>query len=334
MAQVNSVAGFRRPEGLADAIGRAFNMYQSYQAGRASGAQADLAKSKLANAESGYLDPATKVAFIEKGGQISTEPGEGFIGGFKEMVASNDGEKVEQQLFLRPPTQKNELLTPYQQAQLDIEKQKLAKSGDLSAYQKEQLALERQRLAQSADKVQKEKAPTATQFSAGQYAKRIEQANTVLDKLAESGYNRAGTFEGAKSYLPNFLKSNELQEQEQAERNFVNSILRKESGAAISPTEFASAEKQYFPRSGDSAEVLAQKKQNREQALAGLAAEAGPAFEQIPSVALRPPQRRERQGFGEAKADTLGEEDKKALEWANKNPKDPRAAEIKKRLGR
>ncbi len=44
---------------------------------------------------------------------------------------------------------------------------------------------------------------------------------------------------------------------EQAERNFVNAVLRRESGAAISPEEFVSAEKQYFAQRGDGDAVLA-----------------------------------------------------------------------------
>jgi hypothetical protein len=34
-----------------------------------------------------------------------------------------------------------------------------------------------------------------------------------------------------------------VQQQEQAERNFINAVLRKESGAAIAPSEFMSAQK-------------------------------------------------------------------------------------------
>jgi hypothetical protein len=39
-----------------------------------------------------------------------------------------------------------------------------------------------------------------------------------------------------------------MQSQKQAEQNFINAILRKESGAAISPSEYKNAEKQYFPQ--------------------------------------------------------------------------------------
>ena len=70
----------------------------------------------------------------------------------------------------------------------------------------------------------------------------------------------------------------EIKQIRQAERNFVNAVLRRESGAAISPSEFASAEKQYFPQPGDDATTLAQKAKNRQTVITNLAKSAGPAM--------------------------------------------------------
>jgi hypothetical protein len=56
----------------------------------------------------------------------------------------------------------------------------------------------------------------------------------------------------------------------QAQRDFINSILRKESGASISPAEFANAKRQYFPQPNDKPETLAQKVKNRETAVQGI----------------------------------------------------------------
>jgi hypothetical protein len=60
---------------------------------------------------------------------------------------------------------------------------------------------------------------------------------------------------------------------EQARRDFINAVLRRESGAVISPSEFANAEKQYFPVVGNPPELIAQKRRNRELATRGLMAE-------------------------------------------------------------
>jgi hypothetical protein len=76
----------------------------------------------------------------------------------------------------------------------------------------------------------------------------------------------------------NFLISGERQKYEQAKRDFINAQLRRESGAAISPTEFESADKQYFPIPGDSPEVIKQKAANRRAAIEAMGREGGPAY--------------------------------------------------------
>ncbi len=70
--------------------------------------------------------------------------------------------------------------------------------------------------------------------------------------------------------------SSEQQRVTQAQRDFVNAVLRQESGAVISDAEFANAKKQYFPAPGDSPPVLAQKRANRQLAVQGFARMAGP----------------------------------------------------------
>lgn len=75
-----------------------------------------------------------------------------------------------------------------------------------------------------------------------------------------------------------WLKSTDRQKYEQAKRDFVNAQLRRESGAAISPGEFESAEKQYFPVVGDAPEVVAQKAANRRAAIEAMGREGGPSY--------------------------------------------------------
>lgn len=66
-----------------------------------------------------------------------------------------------------------------------------------------------------------------------------------------------------------YLGENE-QKAEQAQRDFVNAVLRKESGAAISQSEFDNAMKQYFPQYGDSKAQIAQKQKSRDLEIKGL----------------------------------------------------------------
>jgi hypothetical protein len=76
----------------------------------------------------------------------------------------------------------------------------------------------------------------------------------------------------------NYLVSNERQKFEQAKRDFINAQLRRESGAAISPTEFESADKQYFPVPGDRPDVIEQKAANRRAAIEAMGREGGPSY--------------------------------------------------------
>ena len=53
--------------------------------------------------------------------------------------------------------------------------------------------------------------------------------------------------------------------------------MRKESGAAISASEYANEEKKYFPQLGDSDAVIKQKQNSRLKAIEGLKSQAGPS---------------------------------------------------------
>ena len=75
--------------------------------------------------------------------------------------------------------------------------------------------------------------------------------------------------------LKNTMQSGEYQKYDQAARNFVNAVLRRESGAAISQSEFDNAYKQYFPQPGDTPERIAQKQANRQATIASIAGGGG-----------------------------------------------------------
>lgn len=186
--------------------------------------------------------------------------------------------------------------------------------------------------------MKKEKQPTDGQYSSGTFAKRMEQAENVFTALSDSGYNAADMSNRAGSILPGAFQSENFKKQDQAERNFVNALLRRESGAAISPDEFKSAAIQYFPRAGDTPDVLEQKRQNRILAFNGLKANAGPAFDKIPSVGPSPLIAKTKQSGGVIADAVAGSgekptaEDMQALQWAKGNAGDPRAKDIMARL--
>lgn len=136
------------------------------------------------------------------------------------------------------------------------------------------------------------KREASTQFVAANYGRRMEGAEQIFGDLSASRFDPTTLGAGFQRWLSdnsplgNLGVSSEIQRQMQAERNFINANLRRESGAAISDKEFASAEKQYFPRMYDSPEVLEQKAENRQQAIAAMRAEAGTAWDKVGQVGL------------------------------------------------
>ena len=123
---------------------------------------------------------------------------------------------------------------------------------------------------------------TNEQANAGLYAGRMFQAEKILrDPKIETAAQ--STYERIKAKLPGAgesynLNSNDYQKFDQAQRNFINAVLRRESGAVISPDEFDNARKQYFPAPGDTPDRIAQKRANRQEAIRGIAGAAGPAW--------------------------------------------------------
>lgn len=179
-----------------------------------------------------------------------------------------------------------------QRGQLRREQQQLAKQQavELRGLQIEEAKAKREeRELPFAQTRQAEKAkfqktlepPKATERQAAQFAKRLLESEEVFTALDEEGFDFTGVKTQAERLAPEIFKSGGLKRQQQAERSFVNAILRRESGAAIAPSEFASAEKQYFPQPGDDALVLEQKRRNRAVAIASMKAEAGEALTDV-----------------------------------------------------
>lgn len=127
--------------------------------------------------------------------------------------------------------------------------------------------------------------PNKEQSDAYTYSTRMESANKIINDL-EGKYDpfsiniktsgKTGLIPGGETAANKYLLTPNDQKAEQAQRNFINAVLRRESGATIQPSEFDSANQQYFPQPGDSKEVLAQKRANRREAIDGLKRAAGP----------------------------------------------------------
>lgn len=182
---------------------------------------------------------------------------------------------------------------------------------------------------------------TEVQSNAVAFGMRAIEANKLATDLENKGFTNTGAVrtavagtvgqtpivggrleQGVRStfnVLPEVLggPSPEQQQVDQARRNFISAVLRKESGAAIGVDEYANEERKYFPQLGDSKEVIKQKQEARKLAIQALEAQAGPSGKRLIE-----------------KGRELSPIDQEALNWANANPNDPRSAQIKQRLGR
>lgn len=140
--------------------------------------------------------------------------------------------------------------------------------------------------------IAKKAAPmTEGQANAALYADRMRASEKIILANEKAGQSPTGK---ALEIVPggNYLQSEGYQLYEQARRDFINAVLRRESGAVISDQEFANAEKQYFPRPGDSEAVLKQKAENRRIAIEGVSRAAGSSYkpEGAPPAAAPAPQ--------------------------------------------
>ncbi|WP_156909217.1 hypothetical protein [Ottowia thiooxydans] len=116
------------------------------------------------------------------------------------------------------------------------------------------------------------------QAKALQFGARMRQAGETLDTLASNGISQPSFAKRAADavglgVVANWTQSPQQQQVEQSQRDFVNAVLRRESGAAISNAEFDNARQQYFPQMGDSPQVIEQKRRNRDLATRGILAE-------------------------------------------------------------
>jgi len=192
----------------------------------------------------------------------------------------------------------------------------------MSDADKQRIALDRQRLGLEGARfgLEQQKALqelgggklTETQGNATGFGLRAKEANQIATGLEKQGVNIPGKtatvvggivgmtpFVGDKyaeasksvfNVLPEFAGglSPEQQQNAQARRNFISAVLRKESGAAISPQEYATEEKKYFPQMGEDASVIAQKQQARESAIRALELQAGPGARFIKEAGQAP----------------------------------------------
>lgn len=119
---------------------------------------------------------------------------------------------------------------------------------------------------------------SARQYSEGagqaaDFANRMVTSDKILTDLEYQHVNPAAVY----AFGFGDEKANRYR---QAQREFVNAVLRKESGAAIGQSEFQSAAQQYFPVPGDTPAILQQKRAARQAAIEGLKHQSQGAYQE------------------------------------------------------
>lgn len=189
-------------------------------------------------------------------------------------------------LYSRWSNSKDGLQNRLTQATIKQKEAEAAAAGPMAQlevdWKKSQIAKNKAEIAQSG-----KPKTSPDQFKVAGFVKRAEQAEDSLGQLLKNGYDPTTISADMQSrfFYPEMKKSGEYKGFEQASRNFISAVLRRESGAAISDSEYENEKKKYFPMPGDDADVLAQKAAARQQAMAGLKAEAGAAYDLVPTVA-------------------------------------------------
>jgi hypothetical protein len=102
------------------------------------------------------------------------------------------------------------------------------------------------------------------------FATRAEGALKKLDPIANNLADPLSSVGASIPYVGNYLKGADYQNAEQAGLEFLQAILRKDTGAAITPAENDEYGKVYLPRAGDGPQVLQQKAESRQRVVAAL----------------------------------------------------------------
>jgi hypothetical protein len=120
---------------------------------------------------------------------------------------------------------------------------------------------------------------------AGAFANRMIEATQTFENVTSGGYDPANIQDFAAGKLPLSLRATATSDAGQqylaAKMNFITAVLRKESGAAISATEFETEDMKYFPQPGESAATIEQKRLARKTAIDAMKAQSGGAFDYL-----------------------------------------------------
>jgi len=96
------------------------------------------------------------------------------------------------------------------------------------------------------------------------------RGSKIIDRLDQQDQELTDGFSAVGGNVSNFLKTDTYRRAEQTGREFLAVILRKDTGAAVTPQEMEQYGSIYLPRPGDDAATIQQKREARRTALEGI----------------------------------------------------------------
>jgi hypothetical protein len=191
---------------------------------------------------------------------------EGFIEGAEAGQAVENDARAAQEAERQAALKEREMQA--KESQIGMQESELAQKeafglADIALKERELKLEQEKNLYGLAFKGIEQKPLTENQSKARMFGTRMNQAENEFNDIFKN-FDPTTTKQRFQGKLPAEMQSDEFLRYEQAKKNFLTAVLRKESGAAISDTELEEGNAQYFPEPGDSAGILAQKKRNRD----------------------------------------------------------------------
>lgn len=103
------------------------------------------------------------------------------------------------------------------------------------------------------------------------------RGKNLLPRLEQQDLALTDALSAAGGSVSNYLKSDDYRKAEQTGKELLAVILRKDTGAAVTPSEMSEYGSIYLPRPGDDPETIQQKRVARTTAIEGLRMGLGPA---------------------------------------------------------
>ena len=197
-----------------------------------------------------------------------------------ELQAGREARIAEAQLKAQERAQE----LAQRQADREREQQQRREDREREDARHQQNRLDSMKFAASLKPPAPEKPLTEFQGKSTMFGTRAAQSHNILNSLEENVEPWKVAVSRTGGMLTNWALPEEAQKVEQAQRDFINAVLRQESGASIGSSEFDSAKRQYFPQPGDKPEVIAQKRANRDLVIKGFARQAGPGANDIAEI--------------------------------------------------